>query len=730
MTDSNLNQADFNRKIELESSTKFISRSTEEFGDATIIQHQATKQRFLLKEKCFSDRFTFLEELNKAKNRKSLVHANILKFVDYSSITKIDLAEQSYKIRLFFEHISENLTREINHRSEMGLDFPLEEITYLIYDTISACAYLQDKNLNHGDLCSDIILRTDDGHFVIGDRLKSRTRFPQNLIDRYIRGERLYLSPELYSFIKNRNGEAIESMNCFTNDVFILGLCILEAGICKDVTDVFRPSNFTIDKELLAEFIAIFELRYGGTSLPFIVLTKMLEIDPTRRPDFLALKIALPPYKDVIMYFQSQHDKPLTKRPMNVQQKVNSGKNHKVTSDAESFLAKHNPKGKQQIFDDSTFKVNQSEILKVTEGDESDFFRFEIPEKKMLVSGHRQTYASHVNTPPINEERRQTAQVLTNQTQANVNHQQFYTQKNDPLKTQQQSFHQNPNQSNQHGQFLSNQSGTQMAQMKNEMLNRPHTNTTPNMQQFASNQNSQLMNKPTNFFGFDQPQNNQTFIKQGRSDSSNIIGSSNQQYARNQSDFQQKNNINLNPGQIYPGSSQNLSQLLKNTQQSEPNILIPHSPKHLNVDIYKNNMQMPKNRPPLPKQQQEDFNRNNFQSTPEQYQKEGHQKPTNMNIYQQTLPINSQGQPMPSFNKNNPLMNTNLNNDAFFKNKPPQNKVENPNQGTIGSGGNILMANNNRPQGQAHSQDIMKRNPVIGSIKEMSSKKGSQFKIF
>lgn len=310
-------KSDFDRRIDLETNTKFIERIDAEFGDIVVIQHQSTRQKFMMKEKIFHDKFSFLEELNKTKNRHFFSNPNILRFVDFSTINKIDKVEQIYKIRLFYEFYQNNVRREMQTRLKSEIDFTLEEITYMLYDMILACGHLQEKNVNHGDLSPDIILRNQDGHFVLGDKLKYRTKHPQNLIDKFIRSEKLYISPELFKFIKTRNSDAIDRIDYFISDVFILGMCILEAGLMTDSSVIYKRGNASIDKAVLAELISAFESRYSENPLVCTVLQQMLEIDETKRPDFLTLKYSLPSYQEIINYFKEQNEKikntPITK---------------------------------------------------------------------------------------------------------------------------------------------------------------------------------------------------------------------------------------------------------------------------------------------------------------------------------------------------------------------------------------------------------------------------------
>ena len=603
MDEHNNSKADFHRKIDLETSTKFLQRTENEFGDVVILQHQSTKQKYILKDINFPDKFSFLEELNKAKNRRNLVHSNILKFVDFSTLTKIDKVEQSFRIRLFFEHIGQNLAREIRSRISEQVDFALEEITYLIYDTIAACGYLQGLNINHGDISPEIILRTDDGHFVLGDKLKNKTKFPQNLIDRFIRGKKLYLSPELYSMIRSRNSEGIERMNYFTNDVFILGLCILEAGVCQDVTSIFRKNSPYVDQDILAEFLTSFETRYGQHSLPSLVLAKMLEIDPLKRPDFLVLKTALPSYKHMIIFFKENKDNGNLNSEANSTRKLSrsfknvddagQSNNEKPVGDFLKAFNKFPPPRKPTIFATDKININNSSLSRNAQISPTEFFHPENSERHVSLTMYRLNEATSAklvsrveNRPPgkaspPNETNNigQPRRILASENEdhlmsgQNFNPRQQYSGQINPA-LQDRFIHEQINLQRQ----------TEFAKKKGNHFQDERTS------QPTSYKNPNVKIEEINFFNFAPKYDPQTQKLPNRSDSSNVTSSKNQSQFRNdgfnpQSNGPPPNNIvhhagphNSGPGKSYthlPHSQQipqkfNPSQLYKPNNESNP----------------------------------------------------------------------------------------------------------------------------------------------------------------
>lgn len=84
-----------------------------------------------------------------------------------------------------------------------------------------------------------MILVEKSGKFILGDRLKNRERFPQNMINKYLRGDSLFLAPEIFSGIEDRDSNALAKANIYKADVFCLGLSFLTIGIQKDPTNIY-----------------------------------------------------------------------------------------------------------------------------------------------------------------------------------------------------------------------------------------------------------------------------------------------------------------------------------------------------------------------------------------------------------------------------------------------------------------------------------------------------------
>lgn len=309
-----LTKEDFDKACNIERQVKFFKREDGELGDVIIVRNTDTKQHYLVKEKLFTNVEEFTAELKKTMNRSSISNQNILKFYDYSSISKVDQASKTFKIRLFYDYWERSLRKEVKDRRSSGNDFSIEEMTYLYYQMIGACAYLEEKGANHGDLSPGVIFLDDSNNFVLADRLKSKARFPQNLIDKLLRKNKLYIPPEVFRAIKAKDSKALDQVNPFKSDVFSLGMVFLEVGNMVDVTDIYGLHNSDLDRGILQRHIANFDNRYSENQFICMILKKMLETDEYKRPTFGDLLNAMPELTVVKEYFNRNRGNSNNKR--------------------------------------------------------------------------------------------------------------------------------------------------------------------------------------------------------------------------------------------------------------------------------------------------------------------------------------------------------------------------------------------------------------------------------
>lgn len=61
-------------------------------------------------------------------------------------------------------------------------------MTYLFYDILRACAFLESKDIYHGEISPAFIHITEDNNYQLGDKLRTYVEFPQNQLDKYLTG--------------------------------------------------------------------------------------------------------------------------------------------------------------------------------------------------------------------------------------------------------------------------------------------------------------------------------------------------------------------------------------------------------------------------------------------------------------------------------------------------------------------------------------------------------------
>jgi hypothetical protein len=127
--------------------------------------------------------------------------------------------------------------------------------------------------------------------------------------------EKLYMSPEAYRAAKFGRPHG-GTFNLTKSDVFSNGLVVLEAGLMREMPEIYNNKNGEgIDVAALESNIREFEGRYPDNTLLHTTVRKMLEIKVEERPDFKEIKKKLPEYKLVKKYFKENPDSLPDRRP-------------------------------------------------------------------------------------------------------------------------------------------------------------------------------------------------------------------------------------------------------------------------------------------------------------------------------------------------------------------------------------------------------------------------------
>ena len=297
--------SDIKRKSDLETTySKGQMRKDPFFGEHFAYNAIQGSSQIICVEKLFNDKESILREIEAKKKKILNKHPNILNLLDYSVEVQSNWCSTFYLLKLFYEWPEKTLKQAILERKSTpgpGGFFSLKEATNLLYHIVHACSFLQEKSVYHGDISPLTIFLTDKGEFKLAFRVNEQISSERVQIDKSIKNEPLYLSPTIFTAVKNRTLERSRH-NPYKSDIFALGLSILEAGVLRSIQGIYGL-NDNFDENAFEELLGEFEMKYEDNPLLYTSVRKMLEINEDERPDFIGLKSALPEYEVVKDYF-------------------------------------------------------------------------------------------------------------------------------------------------------------------------------------------------------------------------------------------------------------------------------------------------------------------------------------------------------------------------------------------------------------------------------------------
>ena len=296
--------AEFKRKSDLEVTyTKGEAKRDPLFGECFIYNSIEDGSRLLVIEKLLNDKESVEREVNSKKKKILSKHDNLINLLDYSVEVQSNWCSTFYLVKTFYEFCDKSLKKEIvSRKGQAGSQgsFSMSELTHLLYQIISAGSFLQEKNIHHGDISPTTVMVASFSKYKLSQRINEQISPERLQLEKSVKGEAIYIAPNLYSAVKNRKIEGSQH-NPYKADVFSLGLTILEAGIMKSVQSVYNKEG-GIDYGILEEFLLDLERKFQENPLLYTSVRKMLEIDEEERPDFLTLKSAMPEYEVVSDY--------------------------------------------------------------------------------------------------------------------------------------------------------------------------------------------------------------------------------------------------------------------------------------------------------------------------------------------------------------------------------------------------------------------------------------------
>lgn len=298
-----LKESDYERKSDLEKDFKFQKKFNDpRFGEISLIQNPSTRQFLAVKDKRINDKKETGKVIVNARKKMTNNNPYILSLIDYSVAKQAELCSSFYLVRLFYDFPRSDLYREMQEREKNGQSFDDIELTHILYQTVQANSYLQSKGQYHGNIQPvNVAYKKTEGVAQLIDmsedaNTQNQTKALQK--NRLIAGLHLYQSPTTFANLKK--GNLNYSVDPNKEDVFALGLTLLEIGNGKSIQNIYSNPNKEVDLNNLNTHLTNFKAKHGADNALLVsTVDLMLSPDEAKRPNFTELETSLPPYDAV-----------------------------------------------------------------------------------------------------------------------------------------------------------------------------------------------------------------------------------------------------------------------------------------------------------------------------------------------------------------------------------------------------------------------------------------------
>lgn len=279
-------------------------------GQVNIVQNSINKQFFIIRERAFEALSPAKSYVETTKVFEQLDNPYLLRPLDHSIKLERSFCVKRYIVKQKFSFPRNDLRREIDHRIEKGLTFSVSEMAHLLYQVIEVNAYLQWKEIVHGNLRPEAFGVQVEPEILLQLKLSPEEKgrsssFREEIMREYLSKKSIYVSPAVFRcLVKNKEF----SGDLCAEDVFSAGLVILEAGNVTPLAQIYRADG-ELDEDTLRRFVQDFKGRYMSESTLLVsVLENMLQRSDNR-PTFQDLKDNMPLYEEVKNFLKENHAK-------------------------------------------------------------------------------------------------------------------------------------------------------------------------------------------------------------------------------------------------------------------------------------------------------------------------------------------------------------------------------------------------------------------------------------
>ena len=208
----------------------------------------------------------------------SCIHPNIMKI--YGICIRM-LDQTTYALYVLMELSYCDWDKEIKMHIMKKKNYTEAELINILRQLTSALLFMQQNlKISHRDIKPQNVLLFPEGNYKIADFGEAKEAKMSKQVNT-LRGTELYMSPALYSGLKNDKNDV--NHDPYKSDVFSLGFCFFYAStlnfnVLYQVREIYNSNrmNDIIEQQLKKKYSQIF----------ITILKNMMEVDESERFDF------------------------------------------------------------------------------------------------------------------------------------------------------------------------------------------------------------------------------------------------------------------------------------------------------------------------------------------------------------------------------------------------------------------------------------------------------------
>lgn len=306
-----LSQSDLQRISPLSNQFKFFRKFQDpRFSEIQILQNPETREIIFSIEKKINDQSDAFREVEETMRQKELQHEYLLRFIDYSVSKNSGFCTSFYLLQKYYEYPKSDLAKELAEARKSKTSFGCLRLTHLFYQLLFALDYLHSNNVIHGDL-QPCFVGYDPKAMVSKLILHNKGEWTANSLigiqKKNMLGQLpLYQSPLVYSQLKKGSNKF--TFDAKKEEIFSVGLMILEAGIGRPIQEIYNEDKGEVDQQKLDKLVNEFQNNFEeNNTLVSSVVSSMVSFEEQDRPTTDVIVANIPNYGEVKEFLRNEY---------------------------------------------------------------------------------------------------------------------------------------------------------------------------------------------------------------------------------------------------------------------------------------------------------------------------------------------------------------------------------------------------------------------------------------